>query len=140
MERHQAEPQTLPVAIPYMFSDGYRPSRSPLIPASLERTPYPLPPPPPLVCYFAISALCSSPSWCHRCLCRPQIVIAMSVSSWYFARNKNHVGSLTVVSSVGKTFFYHIGTAAFGGLIVAIVEVITTKRLLFDGWRKGGRA
>ncbi|CAN0167881.1 unnamed protein product [Hapterophycus canaliculatus] len=52
-----------------------------------------------------------------------QIVIAMSVASWYFARNKNHVGSLTVVSSVGKTFFYHIGTAAFGGLIVAIVEV-----------------
>ncbi|CAM9698239.1 unnamed protein product [Ectocarpus sp. 4 AP-2014] len=53
-----------------------------------------------------------------------QIVIAMSVASWYFARHKNHVGSLTVVSSVGKTFTFHIGTAAFGGLIVAIVEMI----------------
>ncbi|CAN0254865.1 unnamed protein product [Ectocarpus sp. 12 AP-2014] len=46
----------------------------------------------------------------------------MSVASWYFARHKSHVGSLTVVSSVGKTFTFHIGTAAFGGLIVAIVE------------------
>ena len=52
-----------------------------------------------------------------------QIVIAMSVASWYFARNKSHVGSLTVVASVGKTFVFHIGTAAFGALIVAIVEV-----------------
>lgn len=47
----------------------------------------------------------------------------MSVASWYFARNKSHVGSLTVVASVGKTFVFHIGTAAFGALIVAIVEV-----------------
>ena len=46
----------------------------------------------------------------------------MSISTWYFARNKNLVGSLTVVSSVGKTFIFHAGTAAFGGLIVAIVE------------------
>lgn len=53
-----------------------------------------------------------------------QIVIAMSVSSWYFARNKSEVGSLTVVASVGKTFVFHIGTAAFGALIVAIVEMI----------------
>lgn len=52
-----------------------------------------------------------------------QIVIAMSVASWYFARNKSNVGSLTVVASVGKTFVFHIGTAAFGALIVAIVEV-----------------
>ncbi|CAN0106625.1 unnamed protein product, partial [Ectocarpus fasciculatus] len=47
----------------------------------------------------------------------------MSVASWYFARHKSHVGSLTVFSSVGKTFAFHIGTASFGGLIVAIVEV-----------------
>lgn len=46
----------------------------------------------------------------------------MSVSSWYFG-NKRHVGSLTVVAAVGKTFMFHIGTAAFGALIVAIVEV-----------------
>ncbi|CAN0422698.1 unnamed protein product [Laminaria digitata] len=46
----------------------------------------------------------------------------MSVAQWYFARNKNTVGSLTVVSSVGRTFVFHIGTAAFGGLIVAVVE------------------
>ena len=52
-----------------------------------------------------------------------QIVISMSVASWYFARNKANVGSLTVVASVGKTFVFHIGTAAFGALIVAIVEV-----------------
>lgn len=49
-------------------------------------------------------------------------MIAMSVSSWYFARNKFSVGSLTVVNSVGKTLMFHIGTAAFGGLIVAIIE------------------
>eukprot|EP00752_Nemacystus_decipiens_P006151 g5549.t1 len=53
-----------------------------------------------------------------------QIVISMSVASWYFARNKSDVGSLTVVASVAKTFVFHIGTAAFGGLIVAVVEMI----------------
>ncbi|CAM9966712.1 unnamed protein product [Ascophyllum nodosum] len=53
-----------------------------------------------------------------------QIVIAMSVSAWYFARSKVSVGSLIVFASATKTFCFHVGTASFGGLIIAIVEFV----------------
>ena len=54
-----------------------------------------------------------------------QIYVALSVSTWYFTREKSHFdGTLTVVSSFQKTIFYHSGTAAFGSLVIAIVKTI----------------
>jgi Plasma-membrane choline transporter len=52
------------------------------------------------------------------------MVIAMSIAKWYFTRNKSYTGNLTVLSSFWSTGRYHIGTLAFGSLILAIVQFI----------------
>ena len=53
-----------------------------------------------------------------------EIVIAMSVSKWFFARDKRKVGSGTVWTSLWHTLGFHLGTAAFGSLIVALVKMV----------------
>lgn len=53
-----------------------------------------------------------------------EIIFAMAVAKWYFARDKSRVGSLTVVSAITTSFCYHAGTAAFGSLIIAIIKMI----------------
>eukprot|EP00540_Astrosyne_radiata_P020165 CAMPEP_0116832522 /NCGR_PEP_ID=MMETSP0418-20121206/5939_1 /TAXON_ID=1158023 /ORGANISM="Astrosyne radiata, Strain 13vi08-1A" /LENGTH=579 /DNA_ID=CAMNT_0004461893 /DNA_START=77 /DNA_END=1816 /DNA_ORIENTATION=+ len=52
------------------------------------------------------------------------MVIAMSVAKWYFTREKKRINSCTVIGSIRDTFFYHLGTCAFGSLILAIVQII----------------
>lgn len=53
-----------------------------------------------------------------------EIVIAMSVSKWFFARDKRKVGCGTVWTSLWHTLGFHFGTAAFGSLIVAVVKMV----------------
>ncbi|KAJ8608720.1 hypothetical protein CTAYLR_009661 [Chrysophaeum taylorii] len=53
-----------------------------------------------------------------------QIFVALAVSTWYFTKDKSHVGNITVVSSFKLSVFYHSGTAAFGSLVIAIVKTI----------------
>lgn len=53
-----------------------------------------------------------------------QIANAMAISSWYFTRDKKSVGNLAVFGAYAKTFRYHLGTAAFGSLIIAILQTI----------------
>mmetsp|Transcript_3507 Transcript_3507/g.12781 ORF Transcript_3507/g.12781 Transcript_3507/m.12781 type:complete len:678 (-) Transcript_3507:65-2098(-) len=53
-----------------------------------------------------------------------QIIIAMACSTWYFTRDKGFIGSNTIMTSVGRSMFYHSGTAAFGSLIIAIIKTI----------------
>ncbi|KAL3792860.1 hypothetical protein HJC23_004785 [Cyclotella cryptica] len=53
-----------------------------------------------------------------------EIVFAMAVSKWYFSRDKDEIGNLTVVSSITTSIWYHSGTAAFGSLIIAIIQMI----------------
>jgi len=55
-----------------------------------------------------------------------QIIIAMSVSKWYFCRDKNSIGSSTFVTSISTSIYYHTGTAAIGSLIIAIIRLIRT--------------
>ena len=52
------------------------------------------------------------------------MVIAMSVAKWYFARDKKTINSFTVVGSVCSTLYYHLGTCAYGSLVLAIVQII----------------
>lgn len=52
------------------------------------------------------------------------MVIAMSVAKWYFTRDKRNTSSRTVMSAFFDTGRYHIGTLAFGSLILAIVQLI----------------
>lgn len=52
------------------------------------------------------------------------MIVAMAFSKWYFARNKSLVSSLTVVSSIISTCCYHLGTCAYGSLIIAIIQFL----------------
>jgi hypothetical protein len=47
-----------------------------------------------------------------------------SVSKWYFSRDKSTIGNSTVLTSITTSMFYHSGTAAFGALIIAIIQMI----------------
>lgn len=53
-----------------------------------------------------------------------QIVVALAVSTWYFSRDKSQCGNTTVFSAIKMTFRYHLGTAAFGSLVIAIIKTI----------------
>jgi hypothetical protein len=53
-----------------------------------------------------------------------QIVFAMAVSKWYFARDKSIIGSGTILSSIFTSIIYHSGTAACGALIIACIKMI----------------
>jgi hypothetical protein len=53
-----------------------------------------------------------------------QITLALALSTWYFTRDKNTVGNSTLLSAIGTASTYHLGTAAFGSLIIAIVQFI----------------
>lgn len=52
------------------------------------------------------------------------MVVAMSIAKWYFTRDKSDVGNITVLSAFWDTGTYHIGTLAFGSLVLAIVQII----------------
>ena len=51
-----------------------------------------------------------------------QISIALAVVAWYFNRDKSSVGNATVFWAIRTAFRYHAGTAAFGSMIIAIVQ------------------
>mmetsp|Transcript_9926 Transcript_9926/g.14760 ORF Transcript_9926/g.14760 Transcript_9926/m.14760 type:complete len:681 (-) Transcript_9926:285-2327(-) len=53
-----------------------------------------------------------------------EIVTAMSISTWYFTREKSQIGNKTFFNSMVRTMTFHLGTAAFGSLIIAIVQTI----------------
>jgi solute carrier family 44 (choline transporter-like protein), member 2/4/5 len=51
------------------------------------------------------------------------MIVSMAVSTWYFTVDRQ-VSSCTVVQSVCTTTRYHLGTCAYGSLLVAIVQLI----------------
>jgi choline transporter-like protein 2/4/5 len=51
-----------------------------------------------------------------------QMSIALAVVAWYFTREKGKVGNTTVFWAVRTALRYHMGTAAFGSMIIAIVK------------------
>lgn len=55
-----------------------------------------------------------------------QIVVALATSLWYFNRNRssNFAGNSKFFKAVFLVLVYHLGTAAFGSLIIAIVKTI----------------
>jgi len=52
------------------------------------------------------------------------LIIAVSVAKWYFTKNKSRIGSWTVLGSIVDVCWYHAGTAAYGSLIIAIIQII----------------
>jgi hypothetical protein len=54
-----------------------------------------------------------------------EIIAAMSVAKWYFSRDRSSIGNWTVIKCFCQSLLYHAGTAAFGSLIIAVVETIS---------------
>jgi hypothetical protein len=52
------------------------------------------------------------------------MAVAVAVSKWYFNVDKSQVNSGTVIGSLTATLFYHMGTCAYGSLIIAIIKMI----------------
>jgi len=53
-----------------------------------------------------------------------QLVVALSFTAWYFTRDKGMIGNNTVIWSLKSTMRYHLGTAAYGSLVIAIIKTI----------------
>ena len=53
-----------------------------------------------------------------------ELVSALSISCWYFTRDKKSEGNATVVWSFKTALFKHLGTVAYGSLIIAIIKTI----------------
>jgi len=67
-----------------------------------------------LFCFFWTSAFI---------LAIGEIIIALTISRWYFTRDKRRIGQCTIFGSACQAR-YHIGTAAFGSFIIALVQII----------------
>ena len=54
-----------------------------------------------------------------------QMVIALAISKWYFTNPTNRVAEInnrTLCAAYATVFRYHLGTCAFGSLIIALVQ------------------
>lgn len=52
------------------------------------------------------------------------LTVAVAFSSYFFARDKSRIGFWTPFTSLAFVLRYHMGTAAFGSLIIAIIQQI----------------
>ena len=52
------------------------------------------------------------------------IAIAIACALWYFRGEGKHVNSCTIFKAYGLTIRYHWGTAAFGSLLIAVVQFV----------------
>eukprot|EP00339_Tiarina_fusa_P022379 CAMPEP_0116997142 /NCGR_PEP_ID=MMETSP0472-20121206/690_1 /TAXON_ID=693140 ORGANISM="Tiarina fusus, Strain LIS" /NCGR_SAMPLE_ID=MMETSP0472 /ASSEMBLY_ACC=CAM_ASM_000603 /LENGTH=659 /DNA_ID=CAMNT_0004695951 /DNA_START=143 /DNA_END=2118 /DNA_ORIENTATION=+ len=52
------------------------------------------------------------------------MIVAMAFSKWYFSIDKKFVSSFTVLNSIATTLIYHLGTCAYGSLIIAIIKTL----------------
>lgn len=53
-----------------------------------------------------------------------EMVSALSISCWYFTRDKKTEGNATVIWSFKTAMFKHLGTVAYGSLVIAIIKTI----------------
>eukprot|EP01006_Ploeotia_vitrea_P026083 TRINITY_DN59057_c0_g1_i1.p1 TRINITY_DN59057_c0_g1~~TRINITY_DN59057_c0_g1_i1.p1 ORF type:complete len:649 (+),score=-43.50 TRINITY_DN59057_c0_g1_i1:57-2003(+) len=53
-----------------------------------------------------------------------QLILALSIACWYFTRDKSKIGNSTVTWAFRVLTFNHLGTAAFGSLVIAIILTI----------------
>lgn len=53
-----------------------------------------------------------------------QLTLALAIAAWYFTRDKSTIGNGTFIWAAKTTTIYHIGTAAFGSLVIAIILTI----------------
>mmetsp|Transcript_21923 Transcript_21923/g.28404 ORF Transcript_21923/g.28404 Transcript_21923/m.28404 type:complete len:512 (+) Transcript_21923:173-1708(+) len=69
-----------------------------------------------LFCYFWTSEFI---------LALGQIVLALCFAKWYFQKGDTRkLGSSVLFTCIRQGMFYHMGTAAFGSLIIAVIKMI----------------
>ncbi|XP_067661086.1 choline transporter-like protein 2 [Haliotis asinina] len=67
-----------------------------------------------------------------------QMVLAGAFASYYWAYNKpDDIPAFPVIGSLGRTLRYHIGSLAFGSLIIAIIQFIRIALEYLDSKLKG---
>jgi choline transporter-like protein 2/4/5 len=52
------------------------------------------------------------------------LVISSAVCSWYWCDDKTTLGHAPILGAIYRSFRYHLGTAAFGSLIIAIIKMV----------------
>lgn len=52
------------------------------------------------------------------------MIISMAVAKWYFTWDKKKVHSGYVLGSIWHTLWYHLGTCAYGSLVLAVIQLI----------------
>ncbi|XP_032779770.2 choline transporter-like protein 1 isoform X1 [Daphnia magna] len=62
------------------------------------------------------------------CLACQNLIIAGAVADWFFTRDKSRLGC-PVARSVGYAVRYHLGSLAFGSLLIALMKLV---RMLFN--------
>lgn len=53
-----------------------------------------------------------------------QLITALSFVAWYFNRDKSKISNKTFIWAACTVIFFHLGSAAFGALLVALVRTI----------------
>ncbi|KAJ3445544.1 ctl-like protein [Anaeramoeba flamelloides] len=53
-----------------------------------------------------------------------QGVVAGAIASWYWTRDKNNIPGSPTLASFKRIFKYHLGSFAFGSLIIAIIQFL----------------
>jgi Plasma-membrane choline transporter len=55
----------------------------------------------------------------------------VTIVKYYFSRDKSTTGAGTFFNALKIGFVYHMGTAAFGSLIIAIIQVSFAEHSIF---------
>jgi choline transporter-like protein 2/4/5 len=56
-----------------------------------------------------------------------EMVLAGVFAKWYWTRDKSMIPCSTLCTSIFNATVYHLGTIAFGSLIIAIIKVLSLK-------------
>jgi len=61
-----------------------------------------------------------------------QLIVAMCAARWYFTRDKSKIHSGAIFANMWTVLRYHMGTAAFGSLIIAIILLLRAIVMYFQ--------
>ncbi|XP_035919880.1 CTL-like protein 2 isoform X4 [Anopheles stephensi] len=66
-----------------------------------------------------------------------EMVLAFTFATWYWTHQKSRLPFFVLTRGVTRTMFYHLGTLAFGSLIIAICKIIRAFLEYLDHKLKG---
>ena len=61
-----------------------------------------------------------------------EMVLAGVFAKWYWTRDKTKIPCSALCTSIFNTTVFHLGTLAFGSLIIAIIKVSTLKPIVYN--------